>query len=141
MTGIARVHGQALYGASNNVTGAQGNFISGYQPLFIKIAGTGVGSLDSVNGTTNVITEGNRSKTIRAVETLGSVVMTDDGSATTSVTVAVDAGSFNMGSGATTSGLFGALFDNVSAATSIAVGSLTITTGTTITSAGALALA
>jgi hypothetical protein len=141
MTGISRIHGQVLQGTSLNVTGSQGSFFSGYQPLFIKIAGSGVATLDSVDGTTHVITEGTRSKAIRAIETLGSVLMVDDASATTALTVAVDGGSFNQGAGAVTSGLFGALFDVVSGATGVAVGSLTITTGTSITSAGSLNLA
>lgn len=141
MAGIGRIHGQADYGTSLNVYGQKGAFLGGYQPLFIKIAGTGVATLDSVDSTTNVITDGTRAKVLRAIETLGTVVMTDDGSATTSITVMVDGASFNQGAGATTSGTFGALKDVVSAASSIAVGSLTITSGNGITSAGSLNLA
>jgi hypothetical protein len=53
----------------------------------------------------------------------------------------VDGASFNQGAGATTAGTFGALKDAVSAATSIAVGNLTVTSGSGFTSAGALDLA
>jgi hypothetical protein len=140
MAGIGRVHGQTDYGTSLNVYGQKGAFLGGYQPLFIKIAGTGVATLDSVDATTNVITDGTRAKALRAIETLGTVVMMDTASATTAITVMVDGASFNQGAGATTSGTFGALKDAVSAATSIAVGSLTVTSGSGITSAGALDL-
>jgi hypothetical protein len=141
MAGIGRIHGQPDYGTSLNVTGQKGAFLGGYQPLFINIAGAGVATLDSVNGTTNVITDGTRTKAIRAIETCGSVLMLDDGSATTAITVMVDGASFNQGAGATTAGTFGALKDAVSAATGIATGSLTVTSGNGITSAGSLNLA
>ena len=141
MAGIGRIHGQADYGTSLNVTGQKGAFLGGYQPLFIKVAGTGVATLDTVDATTGVITDGTRAKSLRAISTLGTVVMTDTASATTAITVMVDGASFNQGAGATTAGTFGALKDAVSAATSIAVGSLTVTSGSGITSAGALDLA
>jgi len=141
MAGIGRIHGQPDYGTSLNVTGQKGAFLGGYQPLFIKVAYAGVATLDSVDGTTNVITDGTRTKAIRAIETCGSVLMLDDGSATTAITVMVDGASFNQGAGATTAGTFGALKDAVSAATGIATGSLTVTSGNGITSAGSLNLA
>jgi hypothetical protein len=141
MAGIGRVHGQPDYGTSLNVTGQKGAFLGGYQPLFIKIAYAGVATLDTVDGTTNIITDGTRAKSLRAIETLGSVLMCDDASATTAITVMVDGASFNQGAGATTSGTFGALKDAVAAATSISVGSLTVTSGNGITSAGSLNLA
>jgi len=141
MAGIGRIHGQADYGTSLNVTGQKGAFLGGYQPLFIKVAYAGVATLDSVDGTTGVITDGTRAKALRAISTLGTIVMTDTASATTAITVMVDGASFNQGAGATTSGAFGALKDAVAAATSIAVGNLTVTSGSGFTSAGALDLA
>jgi len=63
MAGISRVHG----------TAAAGGFY-GYQPTILKIAGTGVGTADSVDGTTGVITEGNFTKSIRAIQRIASIV-------------------------------------------------------------------
>jgi hypothetical protein len=56
--GIGRIHGgvvaETLHG--------------GYQTSFFLITGTNIGTADSVNGTTGVITDGNFSKAIRALQ-------------------------------------------------------------------------
>jgi hypothetical protein len=60
MPGINRIHG-----------GVTAEFLmSAYQQTFIKITGTGIGTADSVNGTTGAITDGNFSKSIRAIQTI-----------------------------------------------------------------------
>lgn len=60
----------------------------GYQPVFLKIAGTNVGTADTGGGT-SAITEGNLSKTIKAVQTVGSIVYIGN-AATSQVVIAVD---------------------------------------------------
>ena len=45
----------------------------GYQPLFLKVADTNVGTADSGGGTT-AITEGNYTKAIRAIGQIASIV-------------------------------------------------------------------
>jgi hypothetical protein len=45
----------------------------GYQPIFLKITGTDVVTADTGGGTTAIV-EGNLSKTIKAVQTVGSIV-------------------------------------------------------------------
>lgn len=64
MAGIGRIHGgvvaETLHG--------------GYQQTFLKITGTGIGTADSVDGTTGVITEGNFQKAIRSLQTLATTV-------------------------------------------------------------------
>ena len=60
MPGINRIHG-----------GVTSEFLlSAYQQTFLKITGTGVGTADSVNGTTGAITDGNFAKAIRAIQTI-----------------------------------------------------------------------
>ena len=60
MAGINRIHG-----------GIESEFLmSAYQQTFLKITGTNVGTADSVNGTTGAITDGNFSKSIRAIQTI-----------------------------------------------------------------------
>ena len=154
--GISRVHpvtadGYVASTVANqgfpglNVTGSKQTFFSGYQPLFIKIAGTGIATLDTTDGTTGAITEGTRTKALRAVMQFGSIVGTDRANATTALTVIVDAGTFNSGTGGggqgSDDGSFSGLKTAVSAATGVAEGSITITTGYTITSAGVIDLA
>jgi hypothetical protein len=113
---------------------------AGYQPLLINVAGTGVATADT-GGNGTAIVEGTRTRAVRAIATLGTVLATDSASATTAVTVLVDLASFNAGAGPTTSGAYGALKDAVSAATGVSVGSLTVTTSTGFTSAGVWTLA
>lgn len=79
MAGIDRVHGGVV---------APVTLHGGYQMTFLKVTGTGVATADSV-GAGGVITEGNFQKTIRAIQTLATLVWigprADDG-----VVVAVD---------------------------------------------------
>ena len=60
MPGINRIHG-----------GVTAEFLmSAYQQTFLKITGTNIGTADSVDGTTGAITDGNFSKSIRAIQTI-----------------------------------------------------------------------
>jgi hypothetical protein len=59
-------------GRKNGTVSSQGFY--GLQPTILKIAGTGVGTADSVDGTTGVITEGNFTKSIRAIQRIASIV-------------------------------------------------------------------
>ena len=63
MAGIDRIHGgvnaETLHG--------------GYQQTFLLIAGTNVGTADSVSGT-GAITDGNFAKAIRAIQTIATTV-------------------------------------------------------------------
>jgi hypothetical protein len=63
MATISRTHGQVSAGA-----------FYGLQPIILKIAGTGVGTGDTVNATTGVITDGNFTKSIRAIQRIASIV-------------------------------------------------------------------
>jgi hypothetical protein len=136
MAGISNIHAQAEFGTSSNVTGTKQSFFSGYQPLVIKIAGTGIATLDTQATPTSAIVEGTRSKALKAVQTLGSILMTDDGDATTALTVIVDGGSFNQGNSNTVTTGFGLLKTAVSDATGVAEGSITITSSTSLNSDG-----
>jgi hypothetical protein len=63
MAGINRIHG-----------GVTAEFLlSGYQQTFLKITGTGIGTADSVNGTTGAITDGNFAKSIRIIQTIATI--------------------------------------------------------------------
>jgi len=128
MAGFSRVNGQA----------AAGSFY-GYTPLVIKVAATGGFTANSGGGTT-AITEGGYDKAVRAIETLGSVIwlgaQTDN-----TFTAVVDGPSFNAGAGATTSGAYGALRDAMSSATSVSVGSVTVTTSSALNGAGTFTFA
>jgi len=57
-----------------NGTTQAGSFY-GYQPLFLLITGTNVGTADTQPGGGVAITEGNFTKAIRAIETIGSIVI------------------------------------------------------------------
>jgi hypothetical protein len=109
--------------------------------LYVDAAYAGVATLDTVDATTGVITDGTRAKALRAISTLGTIVMTDTASATTAITVMVDGASFNQGAGATTAGAFGALKDAIFAATGVATTDQVVTSGNGFTSAGAFNLA
>ena len=88
--GIGRIHPVvgSEYGTSLNVTGTKQSFFGGYQPLVLKFAASGIATLDTTNGTTGVITEGTRTKALKAIAQWGTIVMTDDASATTAVSTA-----------------------------------------------------
>lgn len=137
MAGIDRVHGQYEFGASTNVTGTKQSFFGGYQPLFIKIAGTGIGA-DDTGGSGTAITEGARTKALRVIQTLGTILMTDDSDGNNNVTVIVDGGSFNRGVGPTTNAEFGLLKDTLDTVTSI---TCTVTTATALNSDGTITYA
>jgi hypothetical protein len=62
MATISRTHGQVSAGA-----------FYGLQPIILKISGTNVGTLDS-GGNTTAITEGNFTKSIRAIQRIASIV-------------------------------------------------------------------
>jgi hypothetical protein len=141
MPGIANIHAQAEFGTSLNLTGTKQSFFSGYQPLVIKIAGTGIATLDTQATPTSAIVEGTRSKALKAVATFGSILMTDDGDATTALTVIVDGATFNQGNSNTTTTGFGLLKAAVAAATGVSSGSITITSGASLNSDGTWALA
>ena len=64
MAGIDRVHG----GVVSPVT-----LHGGYQMTFLKVAGTNVGTADTV-GAGGAITDGNFAKAIRAIQTVATVV-------------------------------------------------------------------
>jgi hypothetical protein len=64
MAGIARVHG----------TTAAGSFY-GYQPLFLLITGTNVGTADTLDGNGLITAEGNFTKAIRAIQQAASIVI------------------------------------------------------------------
>jgi hypothetical protein len=136
MPGIANIHAQAEFGTSLNLTGTKQSFFSGYQPLVIKIAGTGIATLDTQATPTSAIVEGTRSKALKAVATFGSILMTDDGDATTALTVIVDGATFNQGNSNTTTTGFGLLKAAVAAATGVSSGSITITSSTSLNSDG-----
>jgi hypothetical protein len=136
MAGIDNIHAQAEFGTSLNVTGTKQSFFSGYQPLIVKIAGTGIATLDTQATPTSAIVEGTRSKALKAVATFGSILMTDDGDATTALTVIVDGATFNQGNSNTTTTGFGLLKAAVAAATGVSSGSITITSSTSLNSDG-----
>jgi hypothetical protein len=141
MAGIANIHAQAEFGTSLNVTGTKQSFFSGYQPLIVKIAGTGIATLDTQATPTSEIVEGTRSKALKAVQTFGSILMTDDGDATTALTVIVDGATFNQGNSNTVTTGFGLLKAAVAAATGVSSGSITITSSTSLNSDGSFTYA
>jgi hypothetical protein len=131
---------------TNGSIPTSGSFQYGYQPLLLKIAGTGIatadtGGKDPSTDRSSPIVEGTRTKAVRAIATLGQILAVDTGSATTAVTVLVDDATFNKGAGATTAGAYGALKDAIAAATNVAVGDQTVTTSSAFTSAGVWTLA
>jgi hypothetical protein len=141
MAGIANIHAQAEFGTSLNVTGTKQSFFSGYQPLIVKIAGTGIATLDTQATPTSEIVEGTRSKALKAVQTFGSILMTDDGDATTALTVIVDGATFNQGNSNTVTTGFGLLKAAVAAATGVSSGAITITSSTSLNSDGSFTYA
>ena len=143
--GIARINPQvgSEYGTSLNVTGTKQSFFSGYQPLVLKFAASGVATLDTQATPTSAIVEGTRTKALRAIANWGTILMTDNADATTSVTVIVDGASFNRGTGvgglATQDTL---TFAGVKAAVDAATGtSTTLTKGDALKSDGTFSLA
>lgn len=95
--GISRVHGQVLSGTEGFVTGSEGAFFSGYQPLVLKFESTNNFNGDYVDPATGAITDGPRTKAIRAVARFGSILMVDLANNNDALTVIVDGASFNRG--------------------------------------------
>lgn len=141
MAGINNIHAQVEFGTSLNVTGTKQSFFSGYQPLIIKVAGTGIATLDTQATPTSAIVEGTRSKALKAIATFGSILMTDDADATTALTVIVDGASFNQGNSNTVTTGFGLLKAAVAAATGVSSGSITITSSSVLNSDGSITYA
>ena len=141
MAGINNIHAQAEFGTSLNVTGTKQSFFSGYQPLIIKVAGTGIATLDTQATPTSAIVEGTRSKALKAIATFGSILMTDDADATTALTVIVDGASFNQGNSNTVTTGFGLLKAAVAAATGVSSGAITITSSSALNSDGTITYA
>ena len=135
MATLNRIHGTATAGA-----------FYGYSPLCIKVTDSSSNfTVDTVNGTTGAITEGGYSKMVKAVQTLGSVVILGS-QANGAFCVVVDGPSFNAGGDATNTGAYGIL---KTLATAVAneigtAGTIAITTSAAspaLTSAGAFTLA
>lgn len=131
--GIARVHGQAAAGA-----------FYGYSPLVIKIANNGKFTADTVNGTTGAITDGGYAKTVKLVQTVGSIVWLGAQTANTFAAV-IDYPSANQGDGAggnagATTG-FGALKAALAAALGGAASDYTITTSSALNGDGTFTFA
>ena len=63
MAGIPKVHGSTLAGA-----------FYGYQPLFLKVTGNGVGTADTVSAAGLITADGNFGKAIRAIQLAASIV-------------------------------------------------------------------
>jgi len=109
MAQINRVHGQirsgsTVNGDAVNVTGSEGAFFSGYQPLVLRFTGSNLFNSDSVSGTTGAITDGTRTKAIRAINQFGSILMVDRNNNNDALTVIVDGASFNRGDAGSNTG-------------------------------------
>ena len=121
---------------------AAGGFY-GYQPLVIKVADSGSGftvdapSSEATAGAT--IVPGGYSKAVKAIETLGSIVVMG-AQTNASIAFIVDAATFNAGAGATTAGAYGALKDAL-ASQGFTVGNLTVTTSTALNGDGTFTFA
>jgi hypothetical protein len=127
-----------------NGAAAPGAFY-GYQPLCIRVQDSN--SNFTVNSTSNgVITEGGYEKMVRAVQSLGSIVILG-AQANASFCCVVDAATFNNSGDATNTGAFGVL-KTLATAVSLSIGgsapTITISTSAAspaLTSAGAFTLA
>ena len=101
MAEIGRVHGIP----------ATGGFY-GMQGALVVIDYSGKFTNDGVvSGTDPTIVQGGYSKAVRALEQVASVIWLGDNSNTRYFSAIVDLATFNTGSGATTSGAYGALAD------------------------------
>lgn len=125
MAGITRVHGAAVPAS-----------FYGLQPTFVKVL---VATSTWDMHTSNSAVGSNFEKAVKAVQTVGSVVMlgTPAAVSTDSVfIVALDGATANNGAGATTAGAWGALKDALASASGVAASSFTITTSTGFSGAG-----
>jgi hypothetical protein len=131
---VNRFNGQAAAGA-----------FYGYQPLCIRVTDTSNNFTANSVSATGVITEGGYEKMVRAVQTLGSIVILG-AQANGAFCCVVDAATFNNSGDATNAGAFGVLKTLATAvANSIGTaGTIGVTTSTAspaLTSAGAFTLA
>lgn len=131
--GIDRVHGRAAPGA-----------FYGYTPLVVKIAASGKFTADTVNATTGAITDGGYAKTVKALQTVGSIVWLGAQTANTFAAI-VDYPSVNQGDGAggnagATTG-FGALAATLAATLGGAASDYTITTSSALNGDGTFTFA
>lgn len=115
--GITRTHGTALTGASNNVTGRQSSFFSGYQPLFVTVQ-TVTTKFDMTTNLGSV--NSNLEYVVRAAETVGTLTgygTPANGGSSSTVVLIFDAASLNQGDGAHNYDTgFGAMIGYISAA-------------------------
>jgi hypothetical protein len=129
---IGRVHGTASAGA-----------FYGIQPLAVRVTDSSSNfTADSVDGTTGVITEGGYSKMVRAIQTLGSVVILGT-QANGAFCAVVDGASFNAGGDATNTG-WGGILKTLATAVADDIGTpgtIAVTSGTVFTSAGVFTIA
>lgn len=123
MPGVDRVHGSPIAGA-----------FYGYPPLVLKILNTGTFTADTGGGTTAIV-EGGYSKAVKAIGTVGSIVWLGTQTDNT-LTAIVDYPSFNLGAGATTAGMFGALKDALVSEVGSSAALYNISTATTLTGDG-----
>jgi hypothetical protein len=116
-----------------NGTPAAGGFY-GYQFVVVKVAANAsVFTADSVNGTTQVITEGGYSKAIKAAQQVGSIIILAARDADY-FTAVFDRSTLNNGAGGTTSGTFGAFKDALDS--EVGGATWTITTSTALNGVG-----
>lgn len=134
MATLDRIHGTATAGA-----------FYGYSPLCIKVTDSGNNFTADSGGGTTAITEGGYSKMVKAVQTLGSVVILGS-QANGAFCVVVDGPSFNAGGDTTNTGAYGilktlatAVADEIGTAGTIAI--TTSAASPALTSAGAFTLA
>jgi len=131
MATLNRVHGQVAAGA-----------FYGYSPLVVRVIDSGNSfTADTTNATTGVITEGGYSKAVKAIQTVGSIIILGARTDAGSICAIVDGPSVNQGAGATTAGAFGALRDAIVAATGATIGNVSVTSGTVLANTGAFTLA
>jgi hypothetical protein len=128
---IDRVHGTASAGA-----------FYGIQPLAVKITDSGNNFTADSGGGTSAIVEGGYTKMVRAIQTLGSVVILGT-QANGAFCAVVDGASFNAGGDSTNTG-WGGILKTLATAVAEDIGSagtIAITSGTVFTSAGVFTLA
>ena len=129
-TRALKVNGQVAAGA-----------FYGYSPLCIRVTDSGNAfTADSVDTATGAITEGGYSKMVKAMQTLGSIVILGS-QANGAFCAVVDGPSFNKGGDTTNTGAYGIL---QTLADVIGSGTVAITTSAAspaLTSAGAFTLA
>ena len=126
-----------------NGAAASGGFY-GYQPLCIRVTDSG-SNFTANSVSSGVITEGGYEKMVRAVQTLGSIVILG-AQANGAFCCVVDAATFNTSGDATNTGAFGVLKTLATAvANSVGTaGTIAVTTSTAspaLTSGGAFTLA